>query len=88
MVTKEDWKRIYNHIFNIFPPSETLDLIIKYKTPQKCVQFNNIEKFFIYICLNSINIIKSEDLEYILKDEKIFEKMNDYVSKVLKEKER
>lgn len=84
MVSKEEWKRIYNNIFNIFPPSEKLDLIIKYKSSKKCVQFNNIEKFFIYICLNSINTIQTNEIEYILKDEKIFDNMNNYVSSILK----
>lgn len=87
MVSKEEWKRIYNFLFSIFPPSDDIKLTIKYKTPKYVISFHTIESFLIYVCLNSIKSIKDQDVEYIINDESLYNKMNEYVDRILNKKE-
>jgi hypothetical protein len=85
MLTKEDWKRVYNDIFNLYPPSLTLKLSVKYTSNGQTSTYKDLKSFYKRLCFERKTTINTNDVEYTIEDESLYKEIDQYLKQIREE---
>ena len=72
MITDDVWKHIYNAVFSIYlPPNDLIEKII-YEKDGEIIEFKSVIELVSYLTLNSDKSILQKDVNFILKENELF----------------
>lgn len=82
MITEDVWKNIYNTIFSIYlPPDSVVDKVILTKDNKK-QEFNSPTEFITYLTLNMDKEIVQKDVKFILKNTDLYNQISEDFNKI------
>ena len=84
MITDYDWRIVYNKIFRIFPPPETLIHKIIMNYDNKKIEFNSPTELLSYITINNIENIKNDDITYQIRDNNFKKILDNKIKDIIK----
>jgi hypothetical protein len=85
MITKSEWKRVYNEVFCIHPPSLSMKVNIKYTSNGQTSTYKDMKSFYRRLFFERKTTINSNDVEYTLEDESLYNELIEYLKQIREE---
>lgn len=84
MIGQGYWRTLYNQVFSVFPPPDSLISKVTITIGNKKKDFKSPTELLTYLSLNSIDDIEYADIEFILKDDRLKNEINEYIIDIKK----
>lgn len=86
MINLVDWQIIYNNVFRIFPPPDTMvEKIVINQDDEKSIEFNSLTELIGYMAVNTNNDIKNEDIKFYLRNNSLKMELDKKIKKLIKQ---
>lgn len=84
MISEEVWKYIYNAVFSIYlPPDSLIDKVVLNKGNNK-KEFDTMSELISYLTISSDKDLFQKDIKFYLRDNNLLENNTKYYNKLCK----